>query len=202
MSAFTFDSCTSFNFFALQSCSAAGAPSHSGYTSETKRMFLPSGDQSSPLASVAIDVSLRTPVTLPAAASKSAIQTCDPPSLVEMNANRFPSGDQRGRSPSWSAMRIRSRAEEDAAELRSAWADEASPPTRGWTGETPVAPPAGASGTIQMCGVFLFAARSTSTALNSTHLPSGEGTGSPTRLRDIMSSNVNGRLACEKAGTT
>src|SRR5579864_9775546 len=98
-------------------------------------------------------------------------------------------------------MRIRSRAEEGAAELRSAWADEASAPTRAWTG-TPVAPPAEFgedSDTIQMCGVFLLAARSTSTALNSTHLPSGEGTGSATRLRAIMSSKVKGRLACEKA---
>src|SRR5271170_5534009 len=58
------------------------------------------------------------------------------------------------------------------------------------------APPA--SGTIQMCGVFLFAARSTSTAANSTHLPSGEGTGSPTRFSFIMSSKVKGRLVSEK----
>src|SRR5271157_3692303 len=58
------------------------------------------------------------------------------------------------------------------------------------------------SGTIQMCGVFLFAAKSTSTALNSTHLPSGEGTGSPTRFSFIMSSKVKGCLVWEKAGTT
>jgi len=38
-------------------------------------MFLPSGDQSSPPASVAIEVNLWTPVTVPAAPSKSAIQT-------------------------------------------------------------------------------------------------------------------------------
>src|ERR1700690_4271599 len=61
------------------------------------------------------------------------------------------------------------------------------------------APPA--NGTIQMCGVFLFAARSTSTALNRTHLPSGEGTGSPTRFSFIMSSNVKGCLVWENAGT-
>ena len=63
-------------------------------------MFFPSGDQSSPLASVAIEVSLCTPVTVPPAPSKSATQTCDPPSFVERNANRFPSGAHRGRSPS------------------------------------------------------------------------------------------------------
>src|SRR6476659_5679036 len=92
-------------------------------------------------------------------------------------------------------MRIRSAdAGEEPAELCSAL-----------TGGTPVAPLAAlgaASGTIQMWGVFLFAARSTSTALNSTHLPSGDETGSATRLSDIMSSKVKGCLACEKAGTT
>ena len=59
-------------------------------------MFFPSGDQSSPSASVAIasavDVGDFADVE-----SKSAIQTCDPPSLFEMNAKRFPSGAQRGR---------------------------------------------------------------------------------------------------------
>src|SRR5215468_9969870 len=70
-------------------------------------------------------------------------------------------------------------------------------------GETPVAPSVdlALSGTIQMCGVFLFDARSTSTALNRTHLPSGEGTGSATRLSDIMSSKVSGCLPCAKTGT-
>jgi len=53
--------------------------------------------------------------------------------------------------------------------------------------------------TIQMCGVFVFAARSTSTALKSTHLPSGEGSGSPTRFSFIMSFEVKGCLAWEKA---
>src|SRR5580692_10470076 len=57
-----------------------------------------------------------------------------------------------------------------------------------------------ARGTIQMCEVFLFAAKSTSTAANSTHLPSGEGTGSPTRFSFIMSSKVKGCLAWENAG--
>src|SRR5437868_12405651 len=45
-----------------------------------------------------------------------------------------------------------------------------------------------------MWEVFLFAARSTSTALNSTHFPSGEGTGAPTRFSFIMSSKVKGRF--------
>src|SRR5579871_6259871 len=53
------------------------------------------------------------------------------------------------------------------------------------------------NGTIQMCGVFVLAARSTSTTLKITHLPSGETCGSPTRFNFIMSSNVNGCLACE-----
>src|SRR5208283_6003221 len=53
---------------------------------------------------------------------------------------------------------------------------------------------------IQICEVFVFAARSTSTAANSTHFPSGEGTGSPTRFSFIMSSKVKGCLAWEKAG--
>src|SRR5215475_10964345 len=80
-------------------------------------------------------------------------------------------------------------AEEPPAELCSAW-----------TGGAPVPTPF--NGTIQMCGVFLFDARSTSTALNRTHLPSGEGTGSPTRFSFIMSSNVKGCLVWEKIGTT
>src|SRR5438309_1724819 len=49
-------------------------------------------------------------------------------------------------------------------------------------------------GTIQICGVFVFAARSTSTTLKITHLPSGETCGSPTRFSFIMSSNVKGCL--------
>src|SRR5205085_5231107 len=39
------------------------------------------------------------------------------------------------------------------------------------------------------------ASRSTSTASNTTHLPSGDGTGPPTRFSFIMSSKVNGRFA-------
>src|ERR1700731_4394107 len=71
-----------------------------------------------------------------------------------------------------------------------------------WTGEAPVPTLVALlfSGTIHMWEVFLFAARSTSTAAKSTHLPSGEGTGSPTRFSFIMSSKVKGCLACEKAG--
>ena len=51
-----------------------------------------------------------------------------------------------------------------------------------------------------MCGVLVFAARSTSTALKITHLPSGEDLGSPTRFSFIMSSKVKGCLAWAKAG--
>src|SRR3954453_14588838 len=52
-----------------------------------------------------------------------------------------------------------------------------------------------------MCGVLLFAARSTSTTLKITHLPSGETCGSPTRFSFIMSSKVKGCLAWAVAGS-
>src|SRR5579883_2904370 len=196
-SAFTFDCSRCSAFFALHTASSAGVPSHSGYTSDVNRMFFPSGDHNSPEASVLMSVSRCTPVTAPAAESKSAIHTCDPFSLVERNANRFPSGAHRGRSASCSPMSTLS---PDAPFPVLPGEDE------GFAGE-PFAALAGPcawfpSGTIHTCGVFVFAARSTSTALNSTHLPSGDGTGSPTRLSAIMSSNVNGRLPCEEAGKT
>src|SRR5271156_5939314 len=50
-----------------------------------------------------------------------------------------------------------------------------------------------------MCGVLVLASRFTSTTLKITHLPSGETTGSPTRLSFIMSSKVKGCLAWAKA---
>ncbi len=53
-----------------------------------------------------------------------------------------------------------------------------------------------------MCGVFVFAARSTSTTLKITHLPSGETCGSPTRFSFIMSSKVKGCLDWASAGMT
>src|SRR5580700_4247353 len=56
-----------------------------------------------------------------------------------------------------------------------------------------------AVGTTHTCGVFVFASRLTSTALNNTHLPSGETMGSLIRLSDIMSSKVKGCLASAKA---
>src|SRR5205085_11057641 len=52
-----------------------------------------------------------------------------------------------------------------------------------------------AAETIHRCEILVFASRSTSTASNTIHLPSGEGTGAPTRFNFIMSSNVNGCLA-------
>src|SRR5439155_18993354 len=60
------------------------------------------------------------------------------------------------------------------------------------------------AGTIHKCEIFVFASRSTSTQSNTTHLPSGDGTGAPTRFSFIMSSNVKGRLpdgdgVCAKA---
>src|SRR6266481_5314138 len=50
------------------------------------------------------------------------------------------------------------------------------------------------AGTIHKCEIFVFASRSTSTQSNTTHFPSGDGTGAPTRFSAIMSSKVNGRL--------
>src|SRR3984893_18591992 len=52
-----------------------------------------------------------------------------------------------------------------------------------------------------MCGVLVLASRFTSTTLKITHLPSGETTGSPTRLSFIMSSKVKGCLACATTGS-
>src|SRR6202030_688395 len=52
-----------------------------------------------------------------------------------------------------------------------------------------------AADTIQRCEIFVFASRSTSTASNTIHLPSGDGTGAPTRFNFIISSNVNGCFA-------
>jgi hypothetical protein len=48
------------------------------------------------------------------------------------------------------------------------------------------------AGTIHKCEVFVFASRSTSVAEKATHFPSGDGTGSSTRLSFIMSSKVKG----------
>src|ERR1700746_1566024 len=60
--------------------------------------------------------------------------------------------------------------------------------------------PPPAVGTIQMCGVLVLASRFTSTTLKITHLPSGETSGSPTRLTFIMSPKVKGCLAWGNAG--
>src|SRR5438309_2642942 len=51
------------------------------------------------------------------------------------------------------------------------------------------------AGTIHKCEIFVFASRSTSVAENTTHLPSGDGTGSSSRFNFIMSSNVKGCMA-------
>src|SRR5437667_10006613 len=50
------------------------------------------------------------------------------------------------------------------------------------------------AGTIHKCEIFVLASRSTSSAPNTTHLPTGDRTGRSTRFNFIMSSNVNGRL--------
>src|SRR4051794_34777086 len=103
--------------------------------------------------------------TLPFLVSKLAIQICCEPSYEAVNDRYLPSGDQRGRSSPCGV-----------AISKRSFADPS-------------------AGTIHMCGVFVFAARSTSTALKTTHLPSGEGTGSFTRFSFIMSSKVKGRFA-------
>ena len=144
-------------------------------------MFFPSGDHNSPSASVAMDVSLCFAVTVPVVPSKSAIQICDPLSLVETNANCFPSGAHRGRSASWSEM--------ISLSLLSVIPTEAGCEASG-EAEEPAFDPF--SGTTHTWGVLVLAFRSTSTAANSTHFPSGETSGSSTRLSAIMSSNVNG----------
>src|SRR5437016_11841273 len=56
------------------------------------------------------------------------------------------------------------------------------------------------AGTIHKCEIFVLASRSTSSASNTTHFPSGDGTGAPTRLSFIMSSKVNGCLPLETPG--
>jgi hypothetical protein len=54
-------------------------------------------------------------------------------------------------------------------------------------------------GTTQRCDVFVFAARSTSTAENITHFPLAEICGSLTRFIRCRSSNVIGRFPDEAA---
>ena len=72
MSALLFDPSASLSFITLQFSSMYGELSHSGYTSEVNKMFLPSGDHISPLASVATPVCRCTLVTLPSIPSNSA----------------------------------------------------------------------------------------------------------------------------------
>src|SRR6476646_9804855 len=50
------------------------------------------------------------------------------------------------------------------------------------------------TGTTQRCDFLVLASRSTSSAEKTTHLPSGAGTGSATRISAIISSKVKTRL--------
>src|SRR4029453_8536368 len=128
-------------------------------------MFLPSGDQIPPSAPVEISVTFcGCPASAPLPESKSHIQICVGSVAFEVQINRFPSGEKRGRS-SWFGFGL----------------NRPDPP-----------PPAG---TIHKCEILVFASRSTSTQSKTTHLPSGAGTGAPTRFSFIMSSKVNGRFA-------
>src|SRR5215510_11272139 len=103
-------------------------------------MFLPSGDQIAPSASVEMVVSLwASPDRLPLPESKPAIHTCELPSRLLMKISCLPSGANLPRSsPAGSEVNWR-----------------ASPP---------------ANGTSHRCGVFLLSFRLTSTAENKTHL--------------------------------
>src|SRR5690348_10537198 len=133
-------------------------------------MFLPSGDQIAPSASLEIFViAWGEPVILPVAESKSAIHTCWLPLRAVIKMNRLPSGDHRPLSS-------------PVASLPSC---RGSPPARG---------------TTQRWVVFLLSFRLTSCAENSTHLPSGEICGLPIRLRDIMSAKVNALFLAVGAG--
>ena len=192
--AFTFDLAASSSFLALQVAASSGVPVHSGSTLETKIIFLPSGDQIGPSASVAMLVRRWVAVTVPVVLSKSAIQICWPrslafPLLEDRKRKCLPSGDQRGRAESWSGRISRS---VEPGEICSPERPGAAVPT--WVS-------AAERGTIQTCGVLVLASRLTSTTENATHLPSGEGTGSPTRLSFIMSSKVKGCLAWAAAIT-
>src|SRR5215813_6775292 len=157
--ALTFEAASSSSLFLLQASSR-----QSGYTSETNRILLPSGNHIAPSASVEmLVIFLGSPLTAPEAESKSWVHTCDDPPRRLTKRNLFPSGAQRPPvSPAGSDVNCRD-----------------SPPARG---------------TIQRCDVRLLAFTSTSTAEKSTHLLSGEMAGPPMRLSAIMSSNVNGRL--------
>src|SRR5271157_2921149 len=62
-------------------------------------MFLPSGDQSPPEASVEMLVTLRgSPVSVPVEESKSCTQICEPPSRDDSKRTRLASGEKRMRS--------------------------------------------------------------------------------------------------------
>src|SRR5690348_8573260 len=128
-------------------------------------MFLPSGDQISPSASPVSDVSL-----------------CGAPLSVPAAVSK--STSQICCPPSL--------AERNAICLPSGEKRGRSSPTGSFV-SCRDSPPA--SGTIHMCGIFVFCSRLTSTAPKMTHLPSGETTGSSTRLSFIMSSKVKGFLA-------
>src|SRR6266481_7663337 len=127
-------------------------------------MFFPSGDQMPPSAPVEIAVSCRGfPTSAPLPESKSHIQICVGSVAFDVQIKRLPSGENRGRS-SWFGVGFNRR-----------------PAAAG-----PLA------GTIHKCEIFVFVVRSTSAQSNTTHLASGDGTGAPTRLSFIISSNVNG----------
>src|SRR5437016_13782830 len=140
--ALTLEAACAASRFLLQASSA-----QSTYTSDVNRMFLPSGDQIAPSASLERLVILRgSPATVPLLESKPAIQICEPPSRLLVKMIWRPSGDHRPRSSpaAWDVSCF------------------ASPP---------------ATGTSHRCGVFLFSWRFTSTAESSTHLLSGETCG-------------------------
>src|SRR5207249_10974517 len=79
-------------------CVLGGPALHSGHTVETNTMFLPSGDHSSPSASVEMFVTWRVGPSSAVSELNSAVHTCELPPFAEIKAKCRPSGAQRGRS--------------------------------------------------------------------------------------------------------
>ena len=155
-------------FFSSSSrCLLHASSLQSGYTADTNTIFFPSGDQIAPSAPVEIVVTCR------------GFPTSTPlpgsKSHIQICVGSVAFDVQISRLPSGEKRG------------RSSWfgvglSRRDSPPS---------------AGTIHKCEIFVFASRSTSPQSNTTHFPSGDGTGAPTRLSFIMSSKVNGCLPLE-----
>src|SRR5215469_3807392 len=143
----------------------------SGYTSETNRILFPSGNHMAPSASVEMLVTFL--------ASPTVVPAAGSKSAVHTSELPPRGLTKRNFLPS----------------------GDQRPPVSPTGSEVSCRDSPPASGTTHRCDVRLFAFKSTSTAANSTHLPSGEMAGLLMRLSAIMSSKVNGRLlgaVCEE----